>query len=236
MTPTLTQVQTWFDQFNKQVFSGELPRVRIVFNNTHRQLGQFYWRNGGRDIGIKISLFYDRTEEQYRNCLLHEMCHLYCYHRGWLHEGHGDRWKNIAKYATKVTGLKIQRCENIIGWEVASGNEAKMEAMKAKKNAPALLVDLEYDTYHFVVKVSKNVLIKSTDYNWNLDTRAKHYRIFASDHPRFIKFQTSRSLRRGYRYDTWEYEKSIKPLLDKAVEIDSIHDLWHGEYDCLGIR
>lgn len=235
MTPTLTQVQTWFDQFNTQVFNGELPRVRIVFNNTRRQLGQFFW-GGGRGIGIKISMFYDRTEDQYRNTLLHEMCHLYCYNKGWYREGHGPRWKSIARYATMVTGLKIQRCEDITGWEVAKGNEAKMEAVQAKKNAPALLVDLEYDTYHFVVKLSKNTLINASDHNWNLETRAKHYRILASDHPRFIKFQTSRSLRRGYRYENWEYEKKIKPLLEKAIEIDSIHDLWRGEYDCLGIR
>ena len=235
MTPTLTQAQTWFDQFNSQVFNGELPRVRIVFNNTRRQLGQFFW-GGGRGIGIKISLFYDRTEDQYRNTLLHEMCHLYCYNKGWVREGHGPRWKSIARYATNVTGLNIQRCEDITGWEVAKGNEAKMEAVKAKKNAPALLVDLEYNTYHFVVKLSKSALIKSSNWNWGLDTRAKHYRIFISDNPRFIKFQSSRSIRRGYRYDLLDYEKNIKPLLDKAVEVDSIHDLWRGEYDCLGIR
>ena len=235
MIPTLTQIQTWFDQFNTQVFNGELPRVRISFTNTRRQLGQFYWGRG-RGEGIKISLFWDRTEDQYRNTVLHEMCHLYCYMQGWMREGHGPRWKSIARHATEVTGLKIQRCEDITGWEVASGNEAKMEAVKAKKNAPALLVDLEYDTYHFVVKVSKNTLIKSCNSHWGLDTRAKHYRILASDNPRFIKYQTSRSLHRGYRYENWEYDKKIKPLLEKAIEVDSIHDLWRGEYDCLGIR
>lgn len=118
MTPTLTQVQTWFDQFNQQVFNGELFPVRIVFNNTRRMLGQFFW-GGGRGVGIKISLFYDRTEDQYRNTLLHEMCHLYCYHKGWYREGHGSRWKDIAKYATEVSGLKIQRCEDITGWRVS---------------------------------------------------------------------------------------------------------------------
>lgn len=235
MTPTLTQVQTWFGQFNTQVFNDTLPKVKITFTNTRRQLGQFFW-GYGRGIGIKISLFWDRTEDQYRNTLLHEMCHLYCYHQGWIHEGHGSRWKDIAKYATKVTGLKIQRCEDITGWEVASGNEAKMEAIKAKKNAPALLVDLEYSDHHFVVKLSKNCLVKSCIGGWVLDTNAPRYRIFVSDNPRFINYQSSRSLHRGYRYENWEYDKKIKPLLEKAIEIDSIHDLCRGKYDCLGIR
>ena len=235
MIPTIADINIWFDEFNTQVFNGELFPVRIVFNNTRRQLGQFYWGNG-RGVGIKISLFYDRTEDQYRNTLLHEMCHLYCYYMGWYREGHGPRWKSIARHATQVTGLKIQRCEDITGWEVAPGNEAKMAAVQAKKNAPALLVDLEYDTHHFVVKLSKNTLTNATDEHWNLNVRAKSYRIFVSDHPRFIKFQTSRSLHRGYRYENWEYERSVKPLLDKAIEIPAIHDLRRAEYDCLGIK
>ena len=138
MTPTLTQMQTWFDEFNTKVFKDELPKVKISFNNTRRQLGQFYW-GPTRGIGIKISLFYDRTEEQFRNCLLHEMCHLFCYNRGWIHEGHGDRWKTIAGHAYCETGLNIQRCEDIKGWVPAgAANQKKLDAVKKKKNSPAV--------------------------------------------------------------------------------------------------
>lgn len=121
MKPTLYQMSQWFDEFNKQVFEDSLPTVQISFNKTRRQLGQFYW-GCGRGIGIKISLYYDRTEEQYRRCLLHEMCHLFCFNRGWLHEHHGMRWKRIAAYATRVTGLPIQRCEDTSGWIVSMDN------------------------------------------------------------------------------------------------------------------
>ena len=138
MTPTLTQMQTWFDEFNTKVFKDELPKVKISFNNTRRQLGQFYW-GPTRGIGIKISLFYDRTEEQFRNCLLHEMCHLFCYNRGWVNEGHGNHWKTIADYAYRKTGLYIQRCEDIKGWVPAgAANQKKLDAVKKKKNSPAV--------------------------------------------------------------------------------------------------
>ena len=33
MTPTITQMQTWFDEFNKQVFNDTLPNVKITFTN-----------------------------------------------------------------------------------------------------------------------------------------------------------------------------------------------------------
>lgn len=230
-------MQTWFDEFNEEVFRNELPTVKITFTNTRRQLGQFYW-GPARGIGIKISLFWDRNEEQYRNTLLHEMCHLYCYHKGFIHEGHGSRWKQIAAYATRVTGLKIQRCEDITGWEVSAGNEAKEAARKEKKDAPGVIVDLEYDTYHFLVKISPKTLRKVENTTWDnkIRTNAKSYRVVLSDAPLFKRYQTSRSIHRGYRYDTWKYEKDIKPLIDKSIEVDELHKLFRGDYDFLGIR
>ena len=154
MKPTLSQMNKWFEEFNLVVFDGKLPKVPIKFNNTYRQLGQFYW-GPTRGIGIKISLFYDRTEEQYRNCLLHEMCHLYCYKHGWYNEGHGSRWKAIADKAYRITGLHIQRCEQAGAFKPSACNQAKADAVQAKKTAPAIIVDIEYDTYHFLVKMTK---------------------------------------------------------------------------------
>ena len=132
MKPTLTQMNKWFDEFNSAVFSNKLPKVKITFNNTRRQLGQFYWRPT-RGIGIKISLFYDRKEEGFRNTLLHEMCHLYCYKQGWVHEGHGENWKRIADKAYRITGLYIQRTQtDEVFVPRGAENKAKMKAVKEK--------------------------------------------------------------------------------------------------------
>ena len=238
MTPTLTQMQTWFDEFNHSVFNDTLPNVKISFNNTRHHLGQFYC-GGGRGIGIKISLFWDRTEEQYRNCLLHEMCHLYCYNKGWLKERHGRRWQDIAAYAYRKTGLYIQRCEDTTGWEPAgTTNKKKLKAVVDKNNAPAILLDLCYPNRHFIVKTTKKVLQsnESTDFNCVVKTTAQSYKVFISDAPLFTRFQTSRSIRWGYSYENWQYEKDIKPLLDKAVEVDNLRILFQGHYNYLGIK
>ena len=216
MTPTLTQMQTWFDEFNANVFNNEFPRVKITFNNTRWQLGQFYWGNG-RGIGIKISLFWERTEEQYRNCLLHEMCHLYCFYRGWLHEGHGDRWKDIADYAYRKTGLYIQPCNDTSGW-----------IPSAKNNIPSIIVDLDYGDHHFLVRTTKNILQYNyvTDANGKIRSHARSYRVVISYDPLFQRFQRSRSIRRGYRYDKADYEKTIKQILDNGTEVKDLKDLF----------
>ena len=234
MKPTLAQMNAWFNEFNALVFGNKLPKVPIKFNNTYRQLGQFYW-GPTRGIGIKISLFYDRTEEQYRNCLLHEMCHLYCYKQGWTHEGHGERWKAIANKAYKLTGLHIQRCEDARNWKPAKSNTAKAQAVKARKTAPAILVDIDYGTYHFIVKTTKNVIWDASDGNVIKGRNVSG--VYICDDKRALGWQNSRSLHRGYKFGFLEYENSIKPMLNKAIKVDNLRKLCHwGEYDCLGIR
>ena len=227
-------MQIWFDEFNKAVFEDKLPKVPIKFTNTYRQLGQFFWGNG-RGMGIKISLYYDRTEEQYRNCLLHEMCHLYCYKQGWTREGHGPRWKAIANKAYRITGLYIQRCENARDWKVADKNKAHAAARKEKKNAPAILVDIDYGTYHFIVKTTKKVIWDASDGNVIKGKNVSG--VYICDDKRALGWQNSRSLQRGYKFHNWEYKREIAPMLEKAIKVSDLRKLcWWGEYDSLGVR
>ena len=238
MKPTLTQLNKWFDEFNKSVFADKLPKVKMTFTNTRRQLGQFYW-GPTRGIGIKISLFYDRSEECFRNTLLHEMCHLYCYKQGWTHEGHGHRWKEIADKAYRITGLYIQRVQRDEVFVPRAENKAKVEAVKAKRNAPAILVDIDYGKYHFIVKTTKNVIWKATDHNGELKKSGSGIvkGVYISDAPRVISWQNSRSLHRGYKFTPSEYERSVLPMLEKGIKVDNIRSLcFWGEYDCLGVR
>lgn len=237
MIPTLKDIQTWFDEFNASVFKNELPKVKMTITNTRRQLGQFYWGNG-RGIGIKVTAYYDAPIDDLRNTVLHEMCHLYCYHHGWIHEGHGHRWKQVAAYATRKTGLEITRTHDISKYKVAPGNTERHAAVQAKKTAPAILLDLCYDNHHFIVKTTTKVLQSNDSTTWDCKVRtsAKSYQVIISDAPRFQNWQTSRSIHRGYRYENWQYEKEIKPLLDKGIEVDDLCKLFQGHYDCLGIR
>lgn len=225
MTPTTEQIQEWFDELNQLVFKEELPRVRIVFCNTRRQLGQFFWGNG-RGIGIKISLYYDLTEDQFRTVLLHEMCHLYCYNRGWIREHHGPRWRAIASYASRISGLDLKRVENIDGFVVAERNKAKHEALLRKKSGPWILLDFQRHDYHFLVKTTKAVIKPRAGI---LDK--DHIAAYIVDDPLMRKFSTSRSIARGYKFENGDYEKRIRPILEKSVKIDSLQALCRGKSD-----
>ena len=236
MTPTLAQVQGWFDDFNRTVFGNTLPKPPITFTNNRTQLGQFYWRDYTK-IGIKISLYWDRDEDAYRNTLLHEMCHLYCWHMGLYREGHMGKWKEIAKYATRVTGLDITRTTDCTGWKPTPRNQGKESSVISKRNAPAIIVDYEYSDRHFIIKTSKKVIRDSADANWNLRLGiANSVKVYICSSRKFATFQSSRSLQRGYEYKNGEYERFIVPHLKTGVEVKDLRKLFLGDYDRLGIR
>ena len=193
--------------------------MKISFFNARRTLGQFYW-GSGRGVGIKISLFYDRTEEQFRNTLVHEMCHLYCYCHGWLREHHGVRWKKIAAEASRITGMEIRRLDDISGLEPRKGNEKRMQAVEARRNAPALLLDIDHGDYHFLVKLTRKTLAESIGM-----LRASpwvRFRVYVSDADLFKRWSCSRTIHRGYKFSSARYESEIKPLLTHSVDLASL--------------
>lgn len=242
MKPTIAQMNQWFNEFNASVFDNELPKVPISFNNTRRQLGAFHWgvRNGQK---ITISLFWERNEEQYRNCLLHEMCHLYCHHQGWHNEHHGPHWQSIARKAYRITGLYIQRCENISGWE-ASGkaNKARLDNVQAKRSAPCIIVDVEYPDCHFIIKTTKSVIANNSvgEHLQIVSTPSmpgKLCGVYVSSNPRFKNWSVSRSLNRGHKATYFDYKREFVPILEKALKVESLRDLTkRGTYDSLGVR
>ena len=110
-----------------------------------------------------------------------------------------------------------------------------MAAVQRKKDAPALLLDLDYGDHHFLVKTTKKALQSNDSTTWDnkVKTSAKSYRILISDDPMFKRFQTSRSIHRGYKYFLGDYIRNIEPILDRATEVKELGKLFWGGYDDL---
>jgi len=84
MQVTKEHLKAWFDELNDQYFSGELPMPRLEVGNSRTRLGSMSckWRRSlcnkrHYDHCIRLSNYYDISEEAFRNVLLHEMIHYY---------------------------------------------------------------------------------------------------------------------------------------------------------------
>ena len=84
MTLTVDLLRTWFKQFNADYFDNELPVPRIALSKARTRLGTMACRRVRKllrwvytDFTIRISTYYDCTEREYKETLLHEMIHYY---------------------------------------------------------------------------------------------------------------------------------------------------------------
>lgn len=84
MQATTDLLKAWFNELNGRFFGSELPVPHFAVGNSRTALGTMTCRR--RRIGllkwqvertISISNYYDRSEDDFKNVLLHEMIH-YC--------------------------------------------------------------------------------------------------------------------------------------------------------------
>ena len=82
MTLTTDTLRTWFKQFNAVYFGDELPVPRLALSKARTRLGTMACKSVRRigrtvytDFTIRISTYYDCTEREYQETLLHELIH-----------------------------------------------------------------------------------------------------------------------------------------------------------------
>ena len=239
MTITTDILRNWYNTYttsnifpNESLFKG----IDITFNiiHTRHKLGYFMprtdWR--GRHYSIDVSDYYICGEDEYRNTLLHEMCHLWIYLMGYRGEHHGKKWQNIADLISHRTGYHISRCTNRRGYKIDPRFEEKHDRHISKILGRYIIVveDWGKDS-KFVFKVSKNTFIKAitpTREGGLRDVR-NPFKIYVSDG--FPNWTTSRSFSRGYSFSNARFEEKVLPVLERAVELEDVSDIFKREFD-----
>lgn len=87
MKPTKEYLEEKFEAFNNQMFGGQLPAVPIKLGKGKTALGYLKFRRHKSLFGrvslsgfsIFISTYFDLTEDEIEDTLIHEMIHYYIY-------------------------------------------------------------------------------------------------------------------------------------------------------------
>ena len=111
MVPSRFNILVNFHYFNEEYFGGILPIPQLKVRHGWRTLGYFSYQTDtpfGMSETIEISDFYDYTEYEFRDTLIHEMIHYYLYYTGEdLKCRHGKAFKAMAKRFNKEYGMNI---------------------------------------------------------------------------------------------------------------------------------
>lgn len=104
MKLTVKFLEEKFNQFNKQFFNNELPKIKLEISRTRKTLGQYTYRrtrygNSETPIAIRISGYYESTSKYYCQILIHEMIHYYLSYKniGRLEDCHGYSFQQKMK-------------------------------------------------------------------------------------------------------------------------------------------
>ena len=108
MQLTETKLKEIFNEWNEKAFEGKLPIPNFKLTTTKRMLGSYTLSNRL----ISVSVFYDRTENEFVNTIVHEMLHYYIHYFNIKDtSAHGRVWKRMANDLNKrFPELSIARC------------------------------------------------------------------------------------------------------------------------------
>lgn len=102
-----------FNEYNRQFFNNELPAVPISYSRSRKKMGSTNYQRDeqGKPIlstlRITMSVYYDLSEEEYIDTLVHEMIHCYILVKGIKDTGkHGEEFQRIMR-EINAKGVKV---------------------------------------------------------------------------------------------------------------------------------
>ncbi len=206
MELTAKILREWFVGFNTEYFNDRLPLPQLTVSNTRTQLGQFrcnkvkkrlLWGYKLTDFSIKISDYYQLTERDYQQTLLHEMIHYYIIYTGSNDTSpHGKLFRQMAQQINERGGWNIT---------VSERNRILTVRQENVRQQSLLLLFRIVDGRHFLSVVNpnyKNYIAKLAEQA----PQISEYHFVVSNDSQYSSWTQVRSLR-GRRITQEEYHK-----------------------------
>lgn len=198
MKDTVVIDEAWlhasFDTFNRLYFDNALPRPRLSLSQSRTRLGsmsckhKLTWRGyKSYQYAIHVSTYYNQTERQYQNVLLHEMIHYYIAYKGIVDTSpHGKIFRQMMKNLNEKYGWEISVSSRI--------SEAKPASVQSSAT-PRLILLLEVQGRGHFVSVVNPKYVSVMEHELQRLSEVKQHAWYLSSDAYFDSFPVVRSLR-----------------------------------------
>ena len=205
MKLTISYIESAFNKYNALYFNGVLRRPSFKITNSKCRLGTLATRVspfGTKVHTLSISKYYDRTEKQYDNTIIHEMIHLYISQMNIIDNGsHGRRFKAECARINKY-GWNLSRTTDASDWKLSE--EAQKQEKKRLANASYnVIVYKESPHSQFILRVSNG---NENRYMEHLKKYGYEVKLFKTNDVVFEKLPCCRNRIRGRRLYGHELE------------------------------
>lgn len=201
MKPTVTYIEQRFDEFNRQMFGGRLPRIPIELSDAKTFLGlcvsKIRRHTDGRaehfDFRLRINTRIDLPESEVEDTIIHEMIHYFIGYNG-LHDTsvHGAIFKSIM--------ASINRNFNRHLTVSHKGTPEQREQAVSDRPSWHIIAVMHHDSGRKSVKVLPRVAPKVVKFAGEI-VRCEGIRavdLYLHNDPYFNRFPTSTALRIFY--------------------------------------
>lgn len=131
MVANLVNMAEAFERYNRAYFEGKLPIPMFDLLHSFRTCGYFQYTKGGwfdktlYDPTISMTDYYDFTEMQFKDIMVHEMIHYYlAYFSIDRRCRHGKKFMEMAERLNKTYGLHIEKILDISKYKRRKGTPA----------------------------------------------------------------------------------------------------------------
>ncbi|MBQ8048001.1 MAG: SprT-like domain-containing protein [Prevotella sp.] len=180
-----------FAQFNRDYFGNGLPEPRLSTSKARTRLGTFSCKKRRKllrtelyDFAIRLSTYYEQTERDYQNTLLHEMIHYSIAYTG---------LKDTSPHGVVFRGI-MDNLNRKYGWEISvTGKKTAVERPRTMSRS-LLLALITHDNRRMLTIVNPRYA-RSLDARLKRHSEVKSYRWYTTTNSFFLDFSKVRSLR-----------------------------------------
>ena len=208
-------MEQWFTTFNEQYFDGGLPLPRLVLSRSKTRLGSMSCKRVTRllrgtkfsDFTIRLSNYYDLSERDFQNVLLHEMIHYHIAYTGVKDTSpHGVVFRRMAEAFNRKYGWNIK----------VTGSTRGIKPAKPQPDREFLVLALLLDSGEHLFSVVNPRYAHEIDRNISCVSRVKSFSWYTTRDRYFMEFPRVRSLR-GRRVSMEVYEKKTAEMTPIVV-------------------
>lgn len=208
-------LEQWFTVFNEQYFDSGLPLPRLALSRSRTRLGSMSCKRLTRllrgtkfsDFTIRLSNYYDLSEREFQNVLLHEMIHYSIAYTGLKDTSpHGVVFRRMADEFNRKHGWNIK----------VTGSTRGVKPAKPQPDREFLVLALLLDSGEHLFSVVNPRYAHEIDRNIRSVSRVKNFSWYTTRDHYFMDFPRVRSLR-GRRVSMNVYEKKTAEMTPFVV-------------------
>lgn len=211
-----------FAKFNKKIFNDKLETPHFKIFKSSKVNGRCSWKrnilSGECDFEISISNYYDRTQKEFENTLIHEMIHLEFVQKGEFREHHGRKWQKRAYEIGQEFGYDIKRCNQATSFERMANDQVQMTT------ANYVVRYKSKDGRTLMARISPKYLPRFVNY---LNSYAENVEWFITTNKIFSNYRKSVKLLNSYYVTEENWENLLLPHLSKVninVELNLLNN------------